>query len=90
MHRHSINVLCSQHGFRSGRSPQTNLIEFMDQVTKWVDDGKSVDVIYFDFSKAFDKVCHRRLAVKMEAEGIRGKVKVWICEWLSGRRQSSC
>ena len=77
----------SQHGFRSGRSPQTNLIEFMDQVTKWVDDGKSVDVIYFDFSKAFDKVCHKRLAVKMEAAGIRGKVKAWICEWLSGRRQ---
>ena len=77
----------SQHGFRCGRSPQTNLIEFMDKVTKWVDDGKCVDVIYFDFSKAFDKVCHRRLAVKMEAAGIRGKVKEWICEWLNGRRQ---
>ena len=46
-----------------------------------------MDVIYFDFSKAFDKVCHKRLAVKMEAAGVREKVKEWICEWLRGRRQ---
>ena len=77
----------SQHGFRQGRSPQTNMVEFLDKVTKWMDEGKCVDVIYFDFSKAFDKVCHKRLAVKMEAVGIRGKVKAWICEWLRGRRQ---
>ena len=77
----------SQHGFRRGRSPQTNLIEFMDHVTRWLDEGKSVDIVYFDFSKAFDKVCHSRLAVKMEAAGIRGKVKDWVCEWLRGRRQ---
>ena len=77
----------SQHGFRRGRSPQTNLIEFMDQLTKWVDEGRSVDVVYFDFSKAFDKVCHKRLAVKLEAAGVQGKVKEWICEWLRGRRQ---
>ena len=76
-----------QHGFRRGRSPQTNLIEFMDKTSKWVDEGKSVDVVYFDFSKAFDKVSHEGLAVKMEAAGIRGKVGAWICEWLNERRQ---
>ena len=65
----------SQHGFRSGRSPQTNLIEYMDQVTKWIDEGRSVDVIYFDLSKAFDKVDHERLETKMEASGICGKIK---------------
>ena len=59
----------------------------MDRLTKWLDEGRSVDVIYFDFSKAFDKVCHRRLGVKMEAAGIRGKLKAWICDWLQGRRQ---
>ena len=77
----------SHRGFRRGRSPQTNLIEFMDHVTRGQDEGKSVDIVYFDFSKAFDKVCHSRLAVKMEAAGIRGKVKDWVCEWLRGRRQ---
>ena len=68
----------SQHGFQRGWSPQTNLIEFMDRLTRWVNEGRSVDVIYFNFSKAFDKVCHKRLAVKMEAAGVRGKVKEWI------------
>ena len=77
----------SQHGFRCGRSPQTNLIEFMNQVTKWTDEGKSVDVIYFDLSKAFDKVDHERLERKMEASGICGKIKRWICEWLRERKQ---
>ena len=48
----------SQHGFRRGRSPQTNLIEFMNVTTKWIDEGRSFDIVYFDFQKAFDKVCH--------------------------------
>ena len=77
----------SQHGFRRGRSPTTNMVEFLEVTTKWLDDGKSFDVVFFDFSKAFDKVCHRRLPVKLHAAGVRGKIKAWICEWLSGRRQ---
>ena len=60
----------SQHGFRRGRSPQTNLIEFLNCTTKWHDEGKSFDVIYLDFRKAFDVVCHKRLMVKLEAIGI--------------------
>ena len=40
-----------------------------------------------DFAKAFDKVCHRRLLVKLEECGILGKALSWIEDWLSGRRQ---
>ena len=34
----------AQHGFRSGRSPQTNLKEFLNVKTKWMDEGKSFDM----------------------------------------------
>ncbi|KAJ7422928.1 rna-directed dna polymerase from mobile element jockey-like [Pitangus sulphuratus] len=46
-----------QYEFRKGRSCLTNLISFYDQVTCLVDEGKAVDVVYLDFSKAFDTVC---------------------------------
>ena len=77
----------SQHGFRRGRSPQTNLIEYLNTTTKWHDEGQNFDVIYFDFSKAFDKVDHARLMVKLKAVGIDGKVLEWIRDWLDQRKQ---
>ena len=42
----------SQHGFLKARSCLTNLLCFFEQVTKWVDEGSPVDVIYLDFQKA--------------------------------------
>ena len=77
----------SQHGFRRGRSTQSNLIEFGNVTTRWADEGKCYDVFYLDFAKAFDVVCHRRLLVKLEAIGINGKVLAWIADWLSRRKQ---
>ena len=46
----------SQHGFLKAKSCLTNLLCFLEEITKWVDDGSPVDVIYLDFQKAFDKV----------------------------------
>ena len=46
----------SQHGFTNGRSCLTNLISSYDKATRLVDDGQAVDVVYLDFSKAFDTV----------------------------------
>ena len=77
----------SQHGFRKGRSCQTNLIEFYDKVTGWMDDGNCVDVLFLDFKKAFDKVDHSRLMVKLEAAGVQGNLWRWLKDWLTGRRQ---
>ena len=68
----------TQHGFRKGRSTRTNLIEFLNQTTKWNDEGECFDVIYLDFLKAFDVVFHKRLLVKLRAIGISGKVIEWI------------
>ena len=46
----------AQHGFTQGRSCLTNLLKFLEEVTAYVDEGSPVDVLYLDFSKAFDKV----------------------------------
>ena len=80
-------LLQSQHGFTKGKSCLTNLLSFLEDVTKAIDEGKPLDVIYLDFSKAFDKVPHKRLLHKIESHGISGNVAAWIGEWLCDRKQ---
>lgn len=77
----------TQHGFRKRRSCMSNLLIFFNDVLKWVDEGSSVDVIYLDFKKAFDKVPHERLLLKLRAYGIGGALLNWVGNWLRGRRQ---
>ena len=87
---HLINnniIRNSQHGFMPNRSTVTNLLEFLEQVTLEYDQGHSIDCIYLDFSKAFDKVPHRRLLEKFKAHSISGPVLNWIEAWLSNRTQ---
>ena len=77
-------IVEEQHGFRAGRSPLTNIVEFNNTTTKWLDEGKPYDVLYLDFSKAFDVVPHDKLIKKLEAMGIRGALLRWLKDWLSG------
>ncbi|KAK4832250.1 hypothetical protein QYF61_021602 [Mycteria americana] len=77
----------SQHGFRKGRSCLTNLISFYDKVTHLVDEGKAVDVVYLDFSKAFDMVSHSILLEKLAAHGLDGCALRWVKNWLDGWAQ---
>ncbi len=77
----------TQHGFMPGRSCATNLTEFMDKVTRSVDEDKSVDIIYLDFAKASDKVPRQRLLDKLRAKKIDAKTVNWIENWLSNRTQ---
>ena len=80
-------IRSSQHGFTAGRSCLTNLLEYMEELTRLVEEGHAVDMFYLDFSKAFDLVPHRRLLVKLRGLGIQGKVASWIEKWLSERKQ---
>ena len=80
-------IFPSQHGFVVKRSCLTNLLEYLEDITKLVDDGNCVDVVYLDFAKAFDKCPHVRLGRVLEAHGIVGPVRSWILSWLQGRMQ---
>ena len=64
----------SQHGFLPSRSCVTNLLSFLEDVSLSLDSGHSVDVIYLDFQKAFDKVPLGRLMVKLHRLGIKAVV----------------
>ena len=77
----------SQHGFLKARSCLTNMLCFLEEITKWIDVGSPVDIIYLDFQKAFDKVPHQRLLLKLKANGIGDSITDWIEQWLTDRRQ---
>jgi len=77
----------SQHGFTKGKSCLTNLIAFYDGMTIWVDEGRAMDVVYLDFSKAFDTVSHSILLGKLRKCGLDEWSVMWIENWLNGRAQ---
>ena len=69
------------------RTCLTIMLCFLEDVTKWVDEGSPVDIIYLDLKKAFDKVPHQRLPLKLKAHGIGNGMINWIAKWLIVRRQ---
>jgi len=78
-------IRSSQHGFTNGKSCLTNLIAFYNGMTGWVDEGRAVDVVYLDFSKAFDTVSHSILLGKLRKCGL----DEWSAWWIenNGRTQ---
>ena len=76
-----------QHGFVSKKSCFTNLLETFEDWTAAVDRGCGVNVIYLDYSKAFDTVPHLRLIEKLKGYGISGSLLMWLTNFLQGRSQ---
>ena len=74
-----------QFGFRPGRSTEDQLLLTYDEITASVDSGFPVDLIMFDFSKAFDVVCHAVLLDKLRLLGIQGCLIGWLEDFLVGR-----
>ena len=77
------SILADCHGFRSQRSCETQLVQFVHDTISNLDGAvnrghKQTDFIIMDFAKAFDKVPHRRLLHKLEYYGIRGSTHKWI------------
>ena len=75
----------NQHGFRSGRSCLTQLLKHHDQIISLMEQHQNVDVVYLDFSKAFDKVPYKQLLSKIKSFGIEGKLFNWLEDWLNNR-----
>ena len=84
--RHSI-LYKLQHGFRRCLSCETQLLDFVDDITKNLDDNKQTDIIVMDFAKAFDKVNHSLLLHKLDHYGIRDEVNRWLESFLTNRSQ---
>ena len=82
----------SQQGFRNKHSCMTSLLDFFAQVidTYDKDNNKAVDLFYLDFQRAFEKVPHERLMLKVNAHGIQGDAAGWIRNWLAGLRHRVC
>ena len=76
-----------QHGFLKGRSTITQLLAVYQENVEALAKGKETDVIYLDFSKAFDKVSHHFLIRKLSRLGIAGNLLTWFKSYLSDRYQ---
>ena len=77
----------AQHGFVPGRDCITQLLLCLEDWTSMIENGDMFDIIYTDFSKAFDSVAHKRLLQKLESIGIRGDLLNWIKSFLNKRTQ---
>ena len=78
----------NQHGFRQSRSCLSQLLAHYDQITELLETDTGVDVIYLDFSKAFDRVDFETLLQKLNTLGIGEKIGRWIHSFLTNRTQS--
>ena len=86
------NGIISDHqfGFRPGRSVMEQLLLVYEDISYNMDSGQSVDLVLFDYSKAFDVVCHSILIQKLKLLGVDGQLLSWISSFLSDRVMQVC
>ena len=84
---HNNIITDVQHAFRSKQSFETQLIKSVHDLAKSLNDGEQTDSILLYFSKAFDKVSHRKLCLKLQHYGIWGKLLKWVEDFLYNRTQ---
>lgn len=63
-----------------GKSVSTNMLQCLND---WTSSHDRVDVVYLDFSKAYDRVPHRRLLHKLKHLGSRGDLLLWTKAFIS-------
>ena len=76
-----------QYGFRHGYSTKLSLINLINQITQYTDEGRATIGVFIDFAKAFDTINHSILFKKLEHYGIRGIVLQLFKNYLTNRKQ---
>merc|ERR1712082_14693 len=76
-----------KHGFRKRRSTISNILRCQQKILEERSRGKTVDTIFLDLSKAFDKVPTKMLVKRLKNCGFRGKILQFCRNFLEGRRQ---
>ena len=80
-------IFCLQSGFVQGDSTVNQLVSIYNTFCYALDDGKEVRAVFLDISKAFDRVWHKGLLLKLNFVGIRGSLLLWFPDYLTNRRQ---
>ena len=80
-------LLPNQHGYRRNHSTLTNLLETYHHIANCVDESLSIDLIFLDFQKAFDKVPHTLLIRRLLEDKFSSCIVNWIAEFLKCRFQ---
>ena len=75
------------HRFLPGKSRVTQLSQAVHKFAKALEMRQWVDVIYLDFTQAFDRVSHVKLLFKLEYLGVKDSLLAWFRSYLTGRRQ---
>lgn len=81
-------LINQQHGFTTKRSTETNLSELTYYIAEAMESNAQVDVVYTDYSKAFDKINHELLLYKLKTIGIHGDLLRWVASYLRERNQA--
>ena len=80
-------LILEQYGFLKNHSTMSALIDVIDTVRMYVDQGEFALSIFLDLKKAFDTVNHDILLSKLEHYGFRGHINKFIGSYLNNREQ---
>ena len=77
----------SQWGFKSGRLTEFLMLHLTETWRQELEKNRTVGIWFIDFKKAFDSICHKTMALKLQASGILGSLYNLIIDYLSGRKR---
>ena len=92
IYKHIFNLIRDlitkrQSGFTINDSTMNQLLYIANMFSKALDERKEVRVIFFNISKAFDRVWHRGLLFKLKIMGIVGNLLLWFIDYLTNMKQ---